>query len=171
MICGQSYNKTNLYFAWGPGGSDWVAWVRYFKQGKTRVINDFISIIFFSRVFLWQINIILPRQYRWRREIDTRFQNSLLKYGWNPKNKNVIVIHGFNGTESKSPMTIIRDGKFQMSEINRKIILLYFYPSHKFMNVDGIDHNSLNFLLSIMYEFLVRQNSLNCGLKSSIYEF
>ncbi|XKL61375.1 hypothetical protein PGB90_008432 [Kerria lacca] len=57
-------------------------------------------------------------QYGRRREIDTSFKNSLLKYGWNPKKKNVIVIHGFNGTESKSPMTIIKDAYLNRGDYN-----------------------------------------------------
>lgn len=38
---------------------------------------------------------------------------NLQDQGWNPARKNVIVIHGFNGTESKTPMTFIRDGELQ----------------------------------------------------------
>lgn len=58
------------------------------------------------------LSFLRDSEYGQKREIDTSFKHSLLKYGWNPKKKNVIVIHGFNGTESKSPMTIIRDGTY-----------------------------------------------------------
>lgn len=42
--------------------------------------------------------------------IDVRNKNALRYSGWNPSKKNVIIIHGFNGTESKTPMTFIRNG-------------------------------------------------------------
>lgn len=45
--------------------------------------------------------------------IDPRYPNLLHNFGWHPKRKNVLIIHGFNGTHSKSPMTFIRDGMYQ----------------------------------------------------------
>lgn len=45
-----------------------------------------------------------------RKFIDVRSKNSLRYSGWDPSKKNVIIVHGFNGTESKTPMTIIRNG-------------------------------------------------------------
>lgn len=75
----------------------YVSWVGFSKTW----FEDFWAIFFYYAC----------SEQRTRREIDTSFKYSLLKYGWNPKKKNVIVIHGFNGTEGKSPMTIIRDGK------------------------------------------------------------
>ncbi|XP_065221142.1 lipase member H-like isoform X2 [Planococcus citri] len=68
-----------------------------------------------------------------RREIDTSFRYSLLKYGWNPNKKNVIVIHGFNGTESKSPMTIIRDAYLNRGDYNVFTVdwsILTFFPCY-----------------------------------------
>lgn len=45
-----------------------------------------------------------------KQRIDTK-NNLALKYSaYNPQRKNVIIIHGFNGTASKTPMTILRNG-------------------------------------------------------------
>lgn len=46
-----------------------------------------------------------------RLRIDIRNPYSLKYSGFDPLKKNVIIIHGFNGTESKTPMTLIRNGK------------------------------------------------------------
>lgn len=87
-----------------------------FDLKRFHVINAIWLYFFFylphSPYFLYShfLPLFLHSEYAGRREIDTSFRYPLLKYGWNPKKKNVIVIHGFNGTESKSPMTIIRDG-------------------------------------------------------------
>lgn len=43
--------------------------------------------------------------------IDLRNKYALKYSGFDPGKKNVIIIHGFNGTESKTPMTILRNGK------------------------------------------------------------
>lgn len=42
--------------------------------------------------------------------IDVRNKHALDYSGWNRKRNNVLIVHGYNGTESKSPMTILRDG-------------------------------------------------------------
>lgn len=45
-----------------------------------------------------------------KQRIDTK-NNLALKYSaFEPAKKNVIIVHGFNGTESKTPMTILRNG-------------------------------------------------------------
>ncbi|XP_025195372.1 lipase member H-like isoform X2 [Melanaphis sacchari] len=50
--------------------------------------------------------------------IDVRNKNSLRYSGWDPSKKNVIIIHGFNGTESKTPMTIIRNAYLNRKDYN-----------------------------------------------------
>ncbi|KAJ8975387.1 hypothetical protein NQ317_008602 [Molorchus minor] len=44
-----------------------------------------------------------------RLRIDIRNKYSLMYSGFDPLKKNVIIIHGFNGTESKSPITTLRN--------------------------------------------------------------
>lgn len=46
-----------------------------------------------------------------RIRIDIRNPLSLKLSGFDPERRNVFIVHGFNGTESKTPMTILRDGK------------------------------------------------------------
>ncbi|XP_074028519.1 phospholipase A1 [Leptinotarsa decemlineata] len=53
-----------------------------------------------------------------RLRIDIRNVHSLEYSGYNPKRKNVIIIHGFNGTESKSPITIIRGAYLSRNDYN-----------------------------------------------------
>ncbi|CAH1407847.1 unnamed protein product [Nezara viridula] len=55
---------------------------------------------------------------RYRKEIDIRSNVPLRYSGWNPEKKNVIIIHGFNGTESKVPMTYIRDAYIRRGDYN-----------------------------------------------------
>ncbi|KAG8311207.1 hypothetical protein J6590_047780 [Homalodisca vitripennis] len=43
---------------------------------------------------------------------------TLQEQGWNPRHKSVIIIHGFNGTESKTPMTFIRDAYLNRRDYN-----------------------------------------------------
>ncbi|KAE9537389.1 hypothetical protein AGLY_006412 [Aphis glycines] len=50
--------------------------------------------------------------------IDVRNKNTLRYSGWDPSKKNVIIIHGFNGTESKTPMTIIRNAYLNRKDYN-----------------------------------------------------
>lgn len=53
-----------------------------------------------------------------RKRIDIR-NNLALKYsGWEPDRKNVIIVHGFNGTESKTPMTILRNAYVSRGDYN-----------------------------------------------------
>ncbi|XP_008488089.3 phospholipase A1-like [Diaphorina citri] len=44
--------------------------------------------------------------------------NSLKYAGWDPHKRNVIIIHGFNQSESQSPMTIIRDAYIRRRDYN-----------------------------------------------------
>lgn len=48
-----------------------------------------------------------------KQRIDTRNHFALKYSAFDPKRKNVIIVHGFNGTEHKTPMTILRNGKCQ----------------------------------------------------------
>ncbi|XP_026477668.1 phospholipase A1-like [Ctenocephalides felis] len=45
----------------------------------------------------------------YRTRLDMRDHGSLHRAGFRRDRKNVIVVHGFNGTESKTPMTFLRD--------------------------------------------------------------
>lgn len=47
-----------------------------------------------------------------RLRIDVKNPYSLEYSGYNRSKKNVLIIHGFNGTESRSPITILRNGKY-----------------------------------------------------------
>ncbi|XP_072939207.1 phospholipase A1-like [Epargyreus clarus] len=49
--------------------------------------------------------------------IDVRHFN-LRKYGWKPTRKNVLIIHGFNGTATKTPMTFLRDAYISRKDYN-----------------------------------------------------
>lgn len=54
----------------------------------------------------------------YRKEIDIRSMVPLRYSGWDPEKKNVIIIHGFNGTERKVPMTFIRDAYLRRGDYN-----------------------------------------------------
>lgn len=58
----------------------------------------------------YELMFISYSDARRKKIIDVRNKNTLRYSGWDPSKKNVIIIHGFNGTESKTPMTIIRNG-------------------------------------------------------------
>lgn len=49
---------------------------------------------------------------------------SLYNSGWNPNKKNVIVIHGFNGSENNKLMVILRNGNIYFL-IPRDMALYY----------------------------------------------
>ncbi|XP_044732526.1 lipase member H-A [Chrysoperla carnea] len=53
-----------------------------------------------------------------RKRIDIKNPNALKYMGWNPHKESVIIIHGFNGTENKTPMTIIRNAYLSTGEYN-----------------------------------------------------
>ncbi|XP_060527600.1 pancreatic lipase-related protein 2 [Cylas formicarius] len=59
-----------------------------------------------------------PESGRKRMRIDIRNHLSLPLSGFDPLRKNVILIHGFNGTESKSPMTVLRDAYLYRGDTN-----------------------------------------------------
>lgn len=61
--------------------------------------------------------VILTREHPHDHWVDVRRMNILPALGWKHSRKNVLIVHGFNGTYSKSPMTILRDGKFKASFI------------------------------------------------------
>ncbi|CAH1104380.1 unnamed protein product [Psylliodes chrysocephalus] len=50
--------------------------------------------------------------------IDIRNRYSLKYSNFNPEKKNVIIIHGFNGTESRSPITILRNAYLSTKKYN-----------------------------------------------------
>ncbi|XP_066146170.1 phospholipase A1 [Euwallacea fornicatus] len=53
-----------------------------------------------------------------RLRIDIRNPLSLKLSGFDPERRNVFIIHGFNGTESKTPMTILRDAYLYRADYN-----------------------------------------------------
>ncbi|XP_063242760.1 pancreatic lipase-related protein 2-like [Bacillus rossius redtenbacheri] len=52
---------------------------------------------------------LYTRNSMYREMVDVARPASLKYSSWDPDHKNVIIIHGFNGTESKVPMTFIRN--------------------------------------------------------------
>ncbi|XP_071057694.1 phospholipase A1 1 isoform X2 [Onthophagus taurus] len=65
-----------------------------------------------------------------RKRIDVRNSLALSYSGWDSQKKNVIIIHGFNGTESKTPMTIIRDAYLQRGDYN--VFMVDWLPLARF---------------------------------------
>ncbi|XP_063922794.1 lipase member H-A isoform X2 [Zophobas morio] len=65
-----------------------------------------------------------------RLRIDVRNHRSLEYSGYDPMKKNVLIIHGFNGTESKRPMTILRDAYLSRNDYN--IFTVDWRPLAKF---------------------------------------
>ncbi|CAG9760592.1 unnamed protein product [Ceutorhynchus assimilis] len=59
-----------------------------------------------------------PHTGRTRLRIDVRNPYSLKFSNFNSKKKNVFIVHGFNGTESKTPMTILRDAYLYRGDYN-----------------------------------------------------
>ncbi|KAK6636322.1 hypothetical protein RUM43_009981 [Polyplax serrata] len=57
-------------------------------------------------------------EHRVRRKIDVRNPYSLRYNGWDPHKRNVIIVHGFNGTEGKSPLSFIRDAYLKRGDYN-----------------------------------------------------
>ncbi|XP_073989322.1 lipase member H [Rhodnius prolixus] len=55
---------------------------------------------------------------KYKKRIDIRSHVPLRYSGWDPDKKNVFIVHGFNGTESKSPMTFIRDAYLRRGDYN-----------------------------------------------------
>ncbi|KAG7305941.1 hypothetical protein JYU34_008502 [Plutella xylostella] len=66
-----------------------------------------------------EINFFLyTPERRFKQWIDVRKPNLLDVYGWDPNKKNVLIVHGFNGTYSKNPMTFIRDAYLSRKDYN-----------------------------------------------------
>uniref|UniRef100_A0A1B6D9T4 Lipase domain-containing protein n=1 Tax=Clastoptera arizonana TaxID=38151 RepID=A0A1B6D9T4_9HEMI len=61
---------------------------------------------------------IYTPENRFRIPIDIRSKVPLRYKGWDENKRNVIIIHGFNGTERKSPMTIIRNAYLNRGDYN-----------------------------------------------------
>ncbi|XP_030758942.1 pancreatic lipase-related protein 2 [Sitophilus oryzae] len=59
-----------------------------------------------------------PETGKKRLRIDIRNHLSLRLSGFDPDRKNAIIIHGFNGTESKTPMTVLRDAFLYRRDYN-----------------------------------------------------
>lgn len=53
----------------------------------------------------------MDRERPFKQWVDVRHMGLLDIYGWKANRKNVLIIHGFNGTHSKNPMSFLRDGK------------------------------------------------------------
>nr|CAD7266426.1 unnamed protein product [Timema shepardi] len=94
----------------GGGGTVWNALdVRYWRcvLKKTNICPD-KDIKFF----------LYTSENRLGKFIDVRSSNSLKYGGWDPDKRNVIIIHGFNGTEHKVPMTFIRNAYLSRGDYN-----------------------------------------------------
>nr|CAI5842140.1 unnamed protein product [Callosobruchus analis] len=53
-----------------------------------------------------------------RQRIDVRNHYALKYAGYEPEKKNVIIIHGFNGTESRTPITLLRNTYLERGDYN-----------------------------------------------------
>ncbi|XP_026315284.1 phospholipase A1-like [Hyposmocoma kahamanoa] len=66
-----------------------------------------------------EINFFLYTPERpWKQWVDVRHKDLLEVYGWKETRKNVLIIHGFNGTHSKHPMSYIRDAYLSRKDYN-----------------------------------------------------
>ncbi|XP_061379826.1 lipase member H-A-like [Danaus plexippus] len=66
-----------------------------------------------------EINFYLYTPERpYKQWVDVRRVNKLPHYGWKLSRKNVLIIHGFNGTHSKTPMTFLRDAYLSRKDYN-----------------------------------------------------
>lgn len=65
-----------------------------------------------------QYYLYTPDTGKQRLRIDIRNKLSLKLSGFDPSKKNVIIIHGFNGTESKTPMTVLRNAYLYRGDYN-----------------------------------------------------
>ncbi|XP_045768446.1 phospholipase A1 isoform X2 [Maniola jurtina] len=50
--------------------------------------------------------------------VDVRHADKLPAYGWKRSRKNVLIIHGFNGTHAKTPMSYLRDAYLSRKDYN-----------------------------------------------------
>ncbi|KAI5636173.1 lipase domain-containing protein [Phthorimaea operculella] len=66
-----------------------------------------------------EINFFLYTPERpFKQWVDVRHKHLLEAYGWNIKRKNVLIIHGFNGTHSKTPTSFLRDAYLSRKDYN-----------------------------------------------------
>lgn len=78
------------------------------------MINDYQLIP--KRSYVYQCSV--GRERPWKQWIDVRHKDLLEVYGWKETRKNVLIIHGFNGTHSKHPMSYIRDGELMSFKLS-----------------------------------------------------
>ncbi|CAG9578935.1 unnamed protein product [Danaus chrysippus] len=99
-----------------------------------------------------EINFYLYTPERpYKQWVDVRRANKLPHYGWKLSRKNVLIIHGFNGTHSKTPMTFLRDGKLNNLPASKHITNIIVkngfnniaYLSRKDYNVFMVDWSPL----------------------------
>ncbi|XP_059046457.1 lipase member H-A [Achroia grisella] len=62
--------------------------------------------------------------------VDVRYTRHLKEHGWKKTRKNVLIIHGFNGTYSKTPMTFIRDAYLSRKDYN--VFMVDWSPLSRF---------------------------------------
>ncbi|XP_061729918.1 phospholipase A1 isoform X1 [Cydia pomonella] len=78
-----------------------------------------------------EINFFLYTPERpWKQWIDVRHKDLLDVYGWKRSRKNVLIIHGFNGTHSKSPMSFLRDAYLSRKDYN--VFMVDWSPLSRF---------------------------------------
>ncbi|XP_052739397.1 phospholipase A1-like [Bicyclus anynana] len=66
-----------------------------------------------------EINFYLyTPEHPFKQWVDVRHTHKLPAYGWKLSRKNVLIIHGFNGTHSKTPMTFLRDAYLSRKDYN-----------------------------------------------------
>ncbi|KAG6450698.1 hypothetical protein O3G_MSEX006731 [Manduca sexta] len=66
-----------------------------------------------------EVNFFLyTPEHPFKQWVDVRNYDILHAYGWKASRKNVLIIHGFNGTHSKTPMTYIRDAYLSRKDYN-----------------------------------------------------
>ncbi|XP_065174062.1 phospholipase A1-like [Atheta coriaria] len=85
---------------------DWKYWKCFLKKSTDCPDNDI-------RFYLYS-----HESGTRRKRIDVRNPLALNIAGWNRTKNNVIIIHGFNGTENKSPITILRDAFLTRDDYN-----------------------------------------------------
>ncbi|XP_069356325.1 phospholipase A1 isoform X2 [Maniola hyperantus] len=66
-----------------------------------------------------EINFYLfTPEHPYNQWVDVRRTDKLPAYGWKRSRKNVLIIHGFNGTHSKTPMSFLRDAYLSRKDYN-----------------------------------------------------
>ncbi|CAA9998673.1 unnamed protein product [Nesidiocoris tenuis] len=90
----------------------WVEWKNSFLE------IPMLRFLLSSKTFSGLTTIGGNLHARYKKRIDVRSRVPLRYAGWDPDLKNVIIIHGFNGTESKVPMTYLRDAYMRRGDYN-----------------------------------------------------